>query len=55
MIVKEEFYNVECDCCHELADVDLWSVEEATAKEKALDNDWRAIKRAASIVTLRSM
>lgn len=34
MIVKEEFYNVECDCCHELADVDLWSVEEATAKEK---------------------
>lgn len=39
MIVKENFYNVECDYCHELADVDIWSVEEQTAKEKALDND----------------
>lgn len=43
MIVKENFYNVECDYCHELADVDVWSVEEQTAKEKALDYDWREL------------
>lgn len=41
MIVKEYFYNVECDCCHCLANEDLWQVDENTAKENALDNDWR--------------
>ena len=41
MIVKENFYNVECDCCYCLANEDLWQVDENTAKEKALDGDWR--------------
>ena len=41
MIIKKYFYNVECDCCHCLANEDCWQVDEATAKEDALDNDWR--------------
>lgn len=41
MIVKENFYNVECDCCHCLANEDWWQVDENAAKEDALDGDWR--------------
>lgn len=27
MIVKESFYNIECDCCHTLRDEDQWHLE----------------------------
>ncbi len=43
MVVKEYFYNVECDCCHELADVENWHVEERDAEEAASDNYWRKL------------
>lgn len=43
MIVKENFYNVECDCCHCLADEDTWCVKERDVKDVMLNNDWREL------------
>ena len=40
MIVKEFFYNVECDCCKRLANEELWRVDEEGAKEDAQENDF---------------
>jgi len=40
MIVKEYFFNIECDCCKALADEELWHVEECTAKEVASENEF---------------
>lgn len=28
MIIKEYFYNIQCDCCGSLADEDMWHNEE---------------------------
>ena len=40
MKVKEYFHNIECDCCHELADEDYWHVDEEGVKEEANDKGW---------------
>ena len=37
-IVKECFYNVECDRCGKLANEELWKDDEAFAKEEAVDS-----------------
>lgn len=39
MIIKEYFYNVQCDCCGiGLGNEDLWRNDEEGAKEDAFDN-----------------
>lgn len=43
MVVKEYFYNVECDCCHAIADEELWHVEESYAKEIAAESNWKEL------------
>lgn len=43
MIVKEYFYNVECECCNALVDEALWDVDEDGAKEKVYDSDWKVL------------
>lgn len=41
MIVKECFYNIECDCCHALRDEDRWHVE---PQDIDGDDGWIEIK-----------
>lgn len=41
MIVKENFYNIECDCCHCFINEDTWCIDEQYVKEDVLNNDWR--------------
>lgn len=43
MIIKEYFYNIKCDCCHTLADEEMWHAEAQDAKEVARANDWRKL------------
>lgn len=38
MILKEYFYNVQCDHCQTIASPDLWSVDEEEARTNA--EDW---------------
>jgi hypothetical protein len=41
MKVKEYFHNVECDCCHKLADDECWHVDESIAREQSSNNGWK--------------
>lgn len=43
MLIKEYFYNIECDCCKTLADDSLWCADPEGAKEVADDNSWRTL------------
>lgn len=38
MIIKEYFYNIQCDCCGiSIGNEELWHVDEEGAKEDAYD------------------
>ena len=37
-IIKEYFYNIECDVCGECADIECWHTDENTAKEYMSEN-----------------
>lgn len=39
-IVKEYFYNMQCDCCGGLDDDEYWTVDEVHARENAESGDW---------------
>jgi Zn finger protein HypA/HybF involved in hydrogenase expression len=39
MIVKEYFYNIECDCCKELVSEDWWS-DKQSIREAAFEADF---------------
>nr|DAH93622.1 MAG TPA: hypothetical protein [Bacteriophage sp.] len=43
MLIKEYFYNIECDCCKTLADDSSWCADPEGAKEVADDNSWRTL------------
>lgn len=38
MIIKEYFYNIQCDCCKALGNDELWLVDPEEAKASALDD-----------------
>lgn len=40
MVIKEYFYNAECDCCGNLANEELWRTDEGGAKEDAQEADF---------------
>lgn len=39
-IIKEYFYNIECDVCGCLCDDELWTADSQGAQEKADENGW---------------
>jgi len=40
MLIKEYFYNVECDCCGNLANEEFWRTDEEGAKEDAQEAEF---------------
>lgn len=40
MLIKEYFYNIECECCKTLADDALWHTDPADIEEMASQNSW---------------
>ena len=42
MIIKEYFYNVQCDCCGEIANETWWN-SESDAKYEANEADYREL------------
>lgn len=43
MIVKEYFYNLQCDRCCNLCDDEMWHIDESTVKAIAEESGWREI------------
>lgn len=39
-VIVEEFYNIQCDVCGELADEECWHNSESSTKEQAEMNDF---------------
>ena len=42
-IIKEYFYNIECDVCSECADVTCWHTDPDTAKEYMDENGFKEL------------
>ena len=42
-IIKEYFYNIECDVCGKCADVTCWHTDENTAKEYMSENGFKEL------------
>lgn len=43
MLIKEYFYNIECDCCKTLADDSLWHTDPEGVEEIADQSLWRTL------------
>lgn len=41
MLIKEYFYNIECECCGTLVDYKSWHTDPADVEEIADQNLWR--------------
>ena len=42
-LVKDYFYNIECDACGCLCDDELWKVDKQGAQETADENGWKKL------------